>query len=184
MRLEREVTINSTHLKSAQGFLTHEPSCGLSGPGLSGTWNTTNLIFISLRSPVWGERFLIFIHPQFESRGDFVGCDGATTSPCGDIKRKSDCLISWLKSFKSESSFWNTFQTLLTFSGRLRVALRRDHNLSGFLWWWCRLRRRTQTWRSLCLWRRSCGSRLLWCLGACSGPRTGVWCSYQHPRKY
>lgn len=120
---------------------------------------------------------------SLNQEGILWGVMGLQHHPVEEIQRKSDCLISWWKSFESESSFWNTFQTFLTFSGRLRAALRRDHSLSGFLWWWCRLRHRTQTWRSLCLWRRSCGSRLLWCLGACSGPRTGVWCSYQHPRK-
>lgn len=65
----------------------------------------------------------------------------------------------------------------------LSAALRRVRNLSGFLWWWCQSRRQTQTWRFPCLWRRSCGSRSLWRLCACSGRGTAPWCSYRRPRK-
>lgn len=73
--------------------------------------------------------------------------------------------------------------TVLTIIGFLSMALRRDHNPSGFLWWWCRLRHRTQTWRSLCLWHRSCESRFLWRLDASSGPETAFWCSFLHPHR-
>ncbi len=130
------------------------------------------------------EGTVFIFSPRLELRRDLWNVTGLRHHPAKNRKeRKSHCLLAALKVW-----IWiistNTVQTLLTFIGCLSMALRRDHNLSGFLWWWCRLRRQTQTWRSLCLWRRSCESRFLWCLDACSGPRTAIWCSYRHPHRY
>lgn len=131
---------------------------------------------VKATNQVWS-KFLFFTIQRFSSTLSWNWKAWWTETSCGKAEKSPSCS----ENIKSESSLWCCANLIPTIAGFLRMPLRRDHNLSGFLWWWCQLRHQTQTWHFLCLWRRSCESRFLSHLDACSGPRTALWCSYQRP---